>query len=180
MHLYRLLCTEPIISIFLINAKYIFQHHMEKILKTQILINGWTFITFIWGIHANSDLKGLIMNFLIINVSWQPSRKRFCCLLLLVSSLLICKGQESLNIKLWRKDSDTAVTSHMYEGQNWLALSRRVIAEHMSSKFKRRGYLENAAFACDVFYSYSECIDQTLWAYNKWWLSFPDVNSYQF
>lgn len=34
-----------------------------------------------------------------------------------------------------RRDSDTAVTSHMYEGQKWLALSRWLIAKHMSSKF---------------------------------------------
>lgn len=50
-----------------------------------------------------------------------------------------------------RRDSDTEVTSHMYEGQKWLALSRRLIAKHMSSKFKRRGYLERAAFVCDAF-----------------------------
>lgn len=36
--------------------------------------------------------------------------------------------------------SDTALTSHMYEGQKWLALSRRLIAEHMLSKFKRGEY----------------------------------------
>lgn len=136
-----------------------------------------TFIIFIWGIHANSDLKGLIMNFLIINVSWQPSWKWFCCHLLLVSSLRICKGQESLNLKWWQKDSDTAVTSHMYEGQKWLALSRRLIAEHMSTKFKRRGYLEHTAFFLNAFcdgnlsyHSNTECIDQPLWTYNNWWL----------
>lgn len=50
-----------------------------------------------------------------------------------------------------RRDSDTAGTSHMYEGQKWLALSRRLIAKHMSSKFKRRGYLERASFVCDAF-----------------------------
>jgi len=45
----------------------------------------------------------------------------------------------------------TSVTSHMYEGQKWLALSRRLMAKHMSSKFKGRGYLEHAAFVCDAF-----------------------------
>lgn len=189
MHLYCLLCTETIIAIFLINAKHIFfllnvsampwssfkitQHpnshkwmninyfHLRNSCKFRFEMSAW--------IRA--------FHFLIITVSWQPSRKQFCCLLLLVSSLRICKGQESLNIKIWQKDLDTAVTSHMYEGQKWLALSRRLIAEHMSSKFKRRGYLEHAALVCDAFcdwntsyHSYTECIDQPLWTYNNWWL----------
>lgn len=70
---------------------------------------------------------------------------------LLSAFVSLHRSRELAYKNMTRRDLDTAVTSHMYEGQKWLALSRRLIAEHMSSKFKRRGYLEHAAFVCDTF-----------------------------